>query len=108
MSQLHSPLKGLVSRLPRASGLFQECDWTNAPNFFTNSCVLLVKRVHIGAKTMQSLAWTAPIQTRRLYLRVFELTDLDALAKANSDPEIMRHTGDGNTVSREEIGRAHV
>ena len=51
---------------------------------------------------MQSLAWTAPIQTRRLYLRVFELTDLDALAKINSDPEVMRHTGDGNTVSREE------
>jgi RimJ/RimL family protein N-acetyltransferase len=51
---------------------------------------------------MQTLAWTAPIQTRRLHLRMFELTDLDALAKINSDPEVMRHTGDGNTVSREE------
>jgi RimJ/RimL family protein N-acetyltransferase len=51
---------------------------------------------------MQSLAGIAPIQTCRLYLRVFELADLDALAKVNSDPEVMRHTGDGNTISREE------
>jgi RimJ/RimL family protein N-acetyltransferase len=51
---------------------------------------------------MQSVAGIVPIETCRLFLRVFELADLDALAKINSDPEVMRHTGDGNTVSREQ------
>jgi RimJ/RimL family protein N-acetyltransferase len=74
-------------------------DLTNAPEF-TNSRILLVRR--INAKAMQSVAEIVPIQTSRLCLRVFELADLDALAKINSDPEVMRHTGNGNTVSREE------
>jgi RimJ/RimL family protein N-acetyltransferase len=51
---------------------------------------------------MQLVAGIAPIDTCRLCLRVFELADLDVLAKINSDPEVMRHTGNGNTVSREE------
>src|SRR5262249_13517165 len=51
---------------------------------------------------MQSVAEIAPIETCRLCLRVFELADLDVLAKINSDPEVMRHTGDGNPVSRGE------
>jgi Acetyltransferase (GNAT) domain len=42
------------------------------------------------------------LKTCRLCLRVFELADLDVLAKINNDPEVMRHTGDGNPVSREE------
>jgi RimJ/RimL family protein N-acetyltransferase len=51
---------------------------------------------------MQSVAGIVPIETYRLCLRIFEPAHLDALAKINSDPELMRHTGDGNTVSREE------
>jgi len=54
---------------------------------------------------MQLAAGIAPIDTCRLCLRVFEPADLDALANVNSDPEVMRHTGDGNTVSREETER---
>jgi RimJ/RimL family protein N-acetyltransferase len=56
----------------------------------------------MSAKATQSVAGITPIQTCRLCLRVFEPADLDALAKINSDPEVMRHTGDGNTVSHEE------
>jgi RimJ/RimL family protein N-acetyltransferase len=51
---------------------------------------------------MRGLIRTAPIETRRLRLRVFEPADVDALAEVNSDPEVMSHTGDGNPVSHEE------
>ncbi|PYJ48599.1 MAG: hypothetical protein DME87_12045 [Verrucomicrobia bacterium] len=51
---------------------------------------------------MQSATGIAPIETCRLCLRVFELADLDALAKINSDPEVMRYTGDGSPVSTEQ------
>jgi RimJ/RimL family protein N-acetyltransferase len=57
------------------------------------------------AKAMGSGAGTVPIETCRLWLRVFEPADLDALAKINSDPDVMHHTGDGNPVSREETDR---
>jgi RimJ/RimL family protein N-acetyltransferase len=55
-----------------------------------------------NAEVMRGVVETAPIETRRLCLRVFELADVDALANINRDPEVMRHTGDGNPVSREE------
>ena len=42
------------------------------------------------------------VETRRLYLRIFEPADLNALAEINRDPEVMRYTGNGNPVSREE------
>jgi RimJ/RimL family protein N-acetyltransferase len=51
---------------------------------------------------MQRVIGIAPIETYRLCLRVFELADVNALAKINSDPEVMRHTGDGNLVSYDE------
>jgi RimJ/RimL family protein N-acetyltransferase len=51
---------------------------------------------------MQGVIGTAPIETCRLCLRMFEPADVDALANINSDPEVMRHTGDGNPVSYEE------
>ena len=42
------------------------------------------------------------LETPRLYLRLFAPTDLDALATINSDPEVMRFTGAGTPVAREE------
>jgi RimJ/RimL family protein N-acetyltransferase len=42
------------------------------------------------------------LETPRLWLRPFTLVDLDALAQINADPEVMRHTGNGQTVSRAE------
>ena len=51
---------------------------------------------------MRTVKSTAPIETRRLCLRVFEPADLNPLAEINIDPEVMRYTGDGNPVSPEE------
>jgi ribosomal-protein-alanine N-acetyltransferase len=42
------------------------------------------------------------IYTQRLYLRLFAPTDLDALARINSDPEVIRYIGEGKPVSREQ------
>jgi RimJ/RimL family protein N-acetyltransferase len=58
--------------------------------------------IGMGGRAMQTVAGIAPVETRRLCLRMFELADSDALAKINSDPEVMRYTGDGNPVSREQ------
>ena len=42
------------------------------------------------------------LRPKRLYLRLFAPTDLDALARINSDPEVMRYIGEGKPVSREQ------
>jgi RimJ/RimL family protein N-acetyltransferase len=42
------------------------------------------------------------LETERLWLRPFTFADLDALASINSDPEVMRYTGNGEPVSRAE------
>jgi RimJ/RimL family protein N-acetyltransferase len=58
-----------------------------------------------SVQLMQRADDMAPIETRRLYLRLFEPTDLEALAEINRDPEVMHYTGNGNPVSREETER---
>ena len=40
------------------------------------------------------------IETPRLRLRPFRESDLDALARLNSDPEVMRYLGTGKTLDR--------
>jgi len=41
------------------------------------------------------------VETARLYLRRFQLDDLDGLAGLLSDPDVMRYVGDGQPQSRE-------
>lgn len=45
------------------------------------------------------------LQTQRLLLRAFRPTDLDAYAEMYADPEVMRHLGNGQPVSRSEAWR---
>src|SRR5262245_7177542 len=45
------------------------------------------------------------LQTDRLLLRMFRESDLDAYAEMCGDPEVMRHLGDGEPMSREEAWR---
>jgi hypothetical protein len=45
---------------------------------------------------------TLRIETLRLWLRPFTLADLDVLAAINADRDVMRHTGNGEPVSRAE------
>ena len=40
------------------------------------------------------------LQTDRLTLRLLRETDLDAYAEMCADPEVMRHVGDGQPLSR--------
>lgn len=46
------------------------------------------------------------IETDRLLLRQFTLDDLDALAQLFADPEVVRHLGSGQPVSRAETETA--
>lgn len=46
------------------------------------------------------------IETERLILRMFRPDDLDELAALFSDPDVVRHVGDGKPVSREVSERA--
>jgi len=46
------------------------------------------------------------IETERLLLRLFRPDDLNNLAGLFSDPEVMRYVGQGDTVNREETGKA--
>jgi RimJ/RimL family protein N-acetyltransferase len=45
------------------------------------------------------------LETARLLLRHFTPADLDELHPLTRDPEVMRHIGDGHTLSRAETGR---
>ena len=45
------------------------------------------------------------LQTERLTLRMFRESDLDAYAEMCGDPEVMRHLGDGQPMSREDAWR---
>jgi RimJ/RimL family protein N-acetyltransferase len=45
------------------------------------------------------------IETPRLRLRPFRESDLDALARLNADPEVMRYLGAGKTLDRAESWR---
>lgn len=42
------------------------------------------------------------VATARLFLRPFRTADLARLAEINSDPEVMRYTGNGNAIERAE------
>ena len=44
------------------------------------------------------------LETDRLIMRPFELSDVEDAYKMNSDPEVTKYTGDGGTVSIDEIG----
>jgi RimJ/RimL family protein N-acetyltransferase len=46
------------------------------------------------------------LETRRLLLRPFRESDLDAYARICSDGDVMRHIGAGNPLSREEAWRS--
>jgi RimJ/RimL family protein N-acetyltransferase len=46
------------------------------------------------------------LETRRMLLRPFRQSDLDAYARLCSDREVMRHIGAGNPLSREEAWRS--
>ena len=46
------------------------------------------------------------IETARLLLRQFLEADIDLYARMCADPEVMRHIGDGRTLTREETWRA--
>jgi RimJ/RimL family protein N-acetyltransferase len=46
-----------------------------------------------------------PIETLRLRLRPFALTDLDALAAILADPEVMRYMPGGRPIPREQVAR---
>ncbi|NER32806.1 MAG: GNAT family N-acetyltransferase [Oscillatoria sp. SIO1A7] len=43
------------------------------------------------------------LETERLYLRLFNPDDLEALSLIRSDPDVMRYMRDGNPLSREEV-----
>lgn len=43
------------------------------------------------------------IETQRLIIRPFEMTDVEASHEMNLDPDVSRYTGDGGVVSIEEI-----
>jgi RimJ/RimL family protein N-acetyltransferase len=45
------------------------------------------------------------LETDRLLLRMFRESDLDAYAEMCGDPEVMRHLGDGQPMSREDAWR---
>jgi RimJ/RimL family protein N-acetyltransferase len=45
------------------------------------------------------------LQTERLVLRMFRDDDLDAYAPICADPEVMRHLGEGKTLTRAEAWR---
>ncbi|WP_165232391.1 GNAT family N-acetyltransferase [Aquisphaera insulae] len=51
---------------------------------------------------------TAPerLETERLELRMFRESDLDAYAAMCADPEVMRHLGDGQPMTRSEAWRS--
>jgi len=50
---------------------------------------------------------TAPTrETERLVLRAWRDDDLDAYAQLCADPEVMRHLGNGSTLSREDAWRS--
>ena len=46
-----------------------------------------------------------PLVTERLLLRAFREEDLDAYAEICADPEVMRHLGDGRTLTRAQVWR---
>ena len=46
------------------------------------------------------------METERLLLRQFLESDLDLYARICADPEVMRHIGDGRTLTREETWRS--
>ncbi len=46
------------------------------------------------------------LETERLLLRQFLESDLDLYARICADPEVMRHIGDGRTLTREETWRS--
>lgn len=49
---------------------------------------------------------TQPLfKTERLFVRHFEPDDLNEFAKLCADPEVLRHVGDGATLSREEVAQ---
>ena len=54
------------------------------------------------------MARTSPpeIETPRLRLREFRVTDLDDYAAAVGDPEVMKHIGDGVPMSRQDAWRS--
>ncbi|MEO8383788.1 MAG: GNAT family N-acetyltransferase [Betaproteobacteria bacterium] len=43
---------------------------------------------------------TVLLETERLTLRRVKLSDLDAMARINGDPDVMRYIGDGSTWTR--------
>ena len=45
------------------------------------------------------------IETERLILRPFELSDIEAAYELNLDREVSKYTGDGGVVSKQEIER---
>ena len=45
------------------------------------------------------------LETERLRLRMFRESDLEAYARMCADPEVMRHLGDGKTLSRADAWR---
>jgi RimJ/RimL family protein N-acetyltransferase len=47
----------------------------------------------------------ATLKTERLTLRLFRACDLDAYAAMTSDPEVMRHIGEGRPLSRVDAWR---
>ena len=48
---------------------------------------------------------TTRLETERLLLRPFELTDIEPSYQLNLDAEVSRYTGDGGVVSKDEITR---
>jgi RimJ/RimL family protein N-acetyltransferase len=46
------------------------------------------------------------LETERLLLRQFLESDVDRYSRMLADPEVMKHLGDGRTLSREETWRA--
>jgi RimJ/RimL family protein N-acetyltransferase len=50
--------------------------------------------------------WGPTLTTERLRLRQFEDRDLDPFARICSDPDVMRHIGDGHVFDRIETWRA--
>ena len=45
------------------------------------------------------------LETDRLLLRQFRESDLDALARMSTDPDVMRYIGEGKAQSRDEVWR---
>ncbi len=47
-------------------------------------------------------------ETERLVLRRFTAGDFDVIAELNADPEVMRHIGDGQPMSRDQVRAAEL